>query len=280
MSNKIHREPGGFASSLSEAQASEAVAWAVAIQCAAASDEQYVLRWLRDPDDHDLSGGLGPREVALWMATVSDRRDDNAFDREPLGLERAAALLDKHERDRLSRFVHDDDRRSFAAAHGGARLLLGRALTQRPDALRFAPSAHGKPMLVSGGSAAEFSLSHARGTVAVTAARVPVGVDVEPLRQLDQMESMSDLILTAEEQAVLWRTPKALRSRLFLRYWTLKEALLKAAALGLTIAPNKIAVDAGHAPAVLSAPSALGTAVRWQFIAPALDRQLADCLNA
>jgi phosphopantetheinyl transferase len=278
MSNKVHVVPGGFAWSLSAAQATEALAWAVAIQCAA-SNEPYVLRWLHDPDDHDLVGGLRSGEVALWMATVSARRHGDAFDRQPLGLAHAASLLDRHEIHRLSRFVHDDDRRSFAAAHGGARLLLGRALTQRPDALRFAPSAQGKPILVSGGSAAEFSLSHARGTVAVAAARVPVGVDVEPLRQMDQMESMSDLILTAEEQAVLWRTPKALQSRLLLRYWTLKEALLKAAALGLTIAPNKIEVDAGHAPALLSAPSVLGTAMRWQLIAPALDRQLADCFQ-
>jgi 4'-phosphopantetheinyl transferase len=90
---------------------------------------------------------------------------------------------------------------------------------------------------------------------------------------------MVDLILATEEQSILWRVPKAPQSCLFLRYWTMKEALLKAAGLGLSIAPNKIIVDPGHAPAVLPAPSALGTLVRWQFVAPALGHQLAEWLS-
>ena len=61
-----------------------------------------------------------------------------------------------------------------------------------------------------------------------------------------------------------------LRSRLFLRYWTLKEAVLKAAAVGFTIAPNAVIVDPGASPAVLSVPPALGSAAQWRLIAPAI----------
>jgi 4'-phosphopantetheinyl transferase len=134
-------------------------------------------------------------------------------------------------------------------------------------------------MLSSDAPGLQFSISHAREAVAVAVAREPIGVDLEPLRELDQLEEMSDLVLAAEERALLSRAPEVFRSRLFLRYWTLKEALLKAAARGFTIPPNTIVIDAGNIPAVISVPAALEATAQWQFIAPALDPQLAEWIN-
>ncbi|WP_334364259.1 4'-phosphopantetheinyl transferase family protein [Bradyrhizobium sp. AZCC 1578] len=99
---------------------------------------------------------------------------------------------------------------------------------------------------------------------------MPIGVDIEPLREIADMDSVAEIVLAAEEREVLRNALAALRSRLFLRYWTLKEALLKAAALGFTIAPNTVIVDAGPSPAVLSVPAALGSAAQWRLIAPAI----------
>jgi phosphopantetheinyl transferase len=100
-------------------------------------------------------------------------------------------------------------------------------------------------------------------------AQMPVGVDIEPLREITDMDAVSEIALAPEEQKIVRNTPAALRSRLFLRYWTLKEAILKAAALGLTIPPNTVIVDAGPSPAVLSVPVALGSAKQWRLMASA-----------
>ncbi|WP_176721840.1 4'-phosphopantetheinyl transferase superfamily protein [Bradyrhizobium sp. LMTR 3] len=187
-----------------------------------------------------------------------------------LSIDRAAKLLDAGETDRMGRFLHIEDRLSYLAAHAAVRLMLGGLVDQPPEALRFQPSEHGKLMLVAGPVEIDFSLSHARGTVAVAAARMPIGIDIEPLREIADMDSVAEIVLAAEEREVLRNAPAALRSRLFLRYWTLKEAVLKAAALGFTIAPNTVTVDAGPSPAVLSVPAALGSAEEWRLIAPAI----------
>lgn len=73
--------------------------------------------------------------------------------------------------------MHVEDRNSYLAAHAGVRFLLGSIMGQAAGAMRFRPSEHGKPMLAAGSPNPDFSLSHARGMVAVAAAWLPVGVD-------------------------------------------------------------------------------------------------------
>ncbi|MCA6119167.1 4'-phosphopantetheinyl transferase superfamily protein [Bradyrhizobium sp. WSM 1738] len=209
-------------------------------------------------------------EIALWLAKVSALQDVAGGTADAPSIEQAAQMLDAEETERLVRFRHLEDRMSYLAAHAGARMLLGRLIDVPAKTLRFEPSAHGKPALVAGPADFDFSLSHARGAVAVAAARMSIGVDIEPLREVDDMASISEIALAEEERKVLWSAPAALRSRLFLRYWTLKEALLKAAGLGFTIPPNIVVIDAGPSPAVLSVPDALGPAGQWRLIASAV----------
>ncbi|WP_315833210.1 4'-phosphopantetheinyl transferase family protein [Bradyrhizobium prioriisuperbiae] len=204
----------------------------------------------------------------LWIAAVTGSRAKET--RDALPLREAAAPLGSDEFERLLKFVHEEDRRSYAAAHGGARRLLARILQRPPEALRFSTTAHGKPVLSPPVPALDFSISHARGVVAVAVAQHPVGVDVEPLRAFDGMDGMSDLVLSPQEQANLRSASAPLRPRLFLRYWTLKEALLKAAGAGFSIAPNLITLDVGAAPAALSVPAQLGDPAQWQLTASEL----------
>ncbi|SFJ92599.1 phosphopantetheine--protein transferase domain-containing protein [Bradyrhizobium sp. cf659] len=156
---------------------------------------------------------------------------------------------------------------SYLAAHAGARLLLGALTGQAADRMRFETSPLGKPQLVDAPTGLDFSLSHARGAVAVAAAYMPIGVDIEPLRQISDLDELIEVALSPEERRTFARTPEALRSRLFLRYWTLKEAILKAAGVGFSVSPHTLVVDAGSSPAVLAVPDALGPAEQWHIIA-------------
>lgn len=260
---------GKLAISLTSDNARDTVAWSIATKCNI-PQEGLGVRWLTSPGISGLSEQLRPEEIAFWLAAVSPSHDQGTEGPGALGFEQAAAVLDIEEADRLGRFLHIEDRHSYLAAHAGARLLLGSILGQPSDTLRFQPSVHGKPMLVAGPPDIDFSLSHARGVVAVAAARSPVGVDVEPLREIPDLDSVSEIVLAREEREILGNAPAASRSRLFLRYWTLKEAILKAAALGFVIPPNTVIVDTGPSPAVLSVPAALGHASQWRVMASAV----------
>ncbi|NOJ47634.1 4'-phosphopantetheinyl transferase family protein [Bradyrhizobium archetypum] len=152
----------GFASSLSVSRAASEAAWAIAVKCVA-PDEEPRTRWLPHPDFAPLKDGLSSGEIAIWLAAVTPPLKGLASGPTALVLEQAATVLDRHENDRLTRLVHAADRRSYLAAHAGARLMLGRALDRSPDELRFSSVTNHKPALLADTEEQiDFSLSHAR----------------------------------------------------------------------------------------------------------------------
>lgn len=259
-------DDGGFASSAETAVGELEVVWAVAVRRGKQSGDRLVQR-LPHPSAPLAAGEPADDSVLLWLAAVSPGGDVTPQSGTVLDLQYAATIMNADERERLGRFRFAEDRRSFLAAHAGARILLSRLVARAPEDLTFEVSATGKPRLADGSPDIDFSLSHARGVVAVAAARMPVGVDVEPLREIDDLDGLAEIVLADDERKVLRRTPAVARSRHFLRYWTIKEALLKAAGFGFSVAPNTVVVDASASAAILSLPAELGAPNEWQLMA-------------
>lgn len=116
---------------------------------------------------------------------------------------------------------------------------------------------HGKPRLRTPVADLALSVSHAGDRVAVAVARdVPVGVDVEPVAHGHDVTSVAGLALSAAEQETFWRLPASARPAALMRYWTRKEALLKATGDGLAGDPGSVTVTApDEAPAVVAWPT-------------------------
>jgi 4'-phosphopantetheinyl transferase len=143
-------------------------------------------------------------------------------------------LLSDDERSKAARFVFDDDRRLYVAAHA----LLTHSLwcaTGRTDT-QFRVNRFGKPEIVEtgGGSAVNFNISHS-GALAVCSlsARFEVGVDVEEVDESRSFEEVVETQFTPYEQDKLSAYGGAARANAFFRFWTLKEALVKALGVGL-----------------------------------------------
>jgi 4'-phosphopantetheinyl transferase len=170
-------------------------------------------------------------------------------------------LLDDRERARLNRFVRSIDRALYLTAHALTRILLGAHLAVAPGSLRFSTLCrycgrdHGKPRVdVHGGADIEFSISHSGRRVALAVARgMPIGVDVEQMRPSEERVSLTASALSAVEKAVFHSLPAGDRELGFLRYWTRKEALLKATGHGLALAMNELTVTPPDAPPTLLA---------------------------
>ena len=146
------------------------------------------------------------------------------------------ALLDEAERTQTLRFRHAEDRLGYAAAHALLRTMLSEAAAVAPGDWRFVTTPSGKPRLdpAAGWSDLRFSLSHTRGMVACAVApALEVGVDVEPLTRLPDVEGLARTIFSAREAASLETMAEEARSEAFLRLWTLKEAYLKATGEGI-----------------------------------------------
>jgi 4'-phosphopantetheinyl transferase len=97
---------------------------------------------------------------------------------------------------------------------------------------------HGKPALVEDGvtrADLRFNLSHS-GDYCVCAVALgrEVGIDVEAVRPDVECLQLADRFFTKREWEDLRTTPEQRRYERFFRYWTCKEACLKAQGIGIS----------------------------------------------
>jgi 4'-phosphopantetheinyl transferase len=167
-------------------------------------------------------------------------------------------VLDERERERWSRFMREEDKALYLVAHAMLRLVLAAHSGAAAPAIRFSTicrfcgATHGKPLLEDGAGALEFSLSHS-GLYAVLAVcrAVPLGIDVEQVKPERDRTRLIEGVLSERERRAVAALPPEEQALAFLRYWTRKEALLKATGHGLAIPLKSVTVSAHDAAAAL-----------------------------
>lgn len=185
----------------------------------------------------DLSALIGWPGVRLWLFDLADEPPAEQL-----------AWLSADERARAARFAFERDRRRYRAAHVTLRGLLAPLEGSTPAALRFSASPHGKPGL-EGATPAAFNLSHSADVGALaTAPSGAIGVDIEVLHRVDDLDVLAQRCFTPGEQREFDRcaADPVARDTLFLHGWTRKEACLKAVGSGLVLEPASF--EAGLSP--------------------------------
>ncbi|TDB86556.1 4'-phosphopantetheinyl transferase superfamily protein [Actinomadura sp. KC216] len=160
-------------------------------------------------------------------------------------------LLDAGERERYERFRQPQDKARFVTGRFLARTALAEATGLDPRTMRFTTDCphcggtHGKPRLP--GSSVDFSLSHSGDRVVVVLTEgAEVGVDVEQENDRD-IDRLADMVLAAPERTALAAMEDKRHG--FHRYWTRKEALLKATGHGLAARMTDIHLSPPGEPA-------------------------------
>lgn len=144
----------------------------------------------------------------------------------------AMMLVDGRELERVLRKRRVVDRELTTFAYACHRLLLAEVLGMTPDRVPLQRDALGCPRL--GGVEAWTSLSHSDGLIALAVSMVgPVGVDIEPLTRAAEMREIAARVAHPHELAALSRLPESEQPFELLALWVRKEALLKAAGIGL-----------------------------------------------
>lgn len=174
----------------------------------------------------DLSPGMPSavsHEVHIWLAHL---------DADPGEVARRRAATTGVERDRASRFWRQVDGERYLSAHGALRLVLADYLACDPLALRFSVHDQGKPFLRD--AELEFNLSHSGALALIAVARGRrVGVDVERVHAMPDLEALATRICTPDELATLAALAEPHRTHAFFALWTRKEALAKATGEGI-----------------------------------------------
>jgi 4'-phosphopantetheinyl transferase len=196
-------------------------------------------------------------EVHVWLARL---------DVGDAWVTRLEADLSPDERERASRLRFERDRRRFVAAHAFLRRVLAQHVGCAPHAVPIERGANGKPELAPPDSTVRFNLAHSH-ELAVCALAVyrAVGIDVEHVRGLHELEGLGRRVLSERERATLRAWEGELADEAFLTAWTRKEAVLKARGEGLGREPAGVEVAFGPAePArLLAVAGEPGGERRW-----------------
>lgn len=156
----------------------------------------------------------------------------------------AMALLDPSEKMRVGRRRNVADRDGRTLAYALHRLLLGSALGMDPVAVPLFRDERGRPRVA--GFDIHTSLSHSARHVALAATAVgPVGIDLEPLARAAMMPEIAGNICHPIEAAALAGLQERSLGEELLALWVRKEALLKAAGVGLAREMASLQAPAG-----------------------------------
>ena len=169
-------------------------------------------------------------EVHVWSASLE----------QPAATVHALeSVLSVQELNRAERFHSERDRRRYVVAHGILRRVLASYRQSDPRTLRFSIGKNGKPALAdeSGPTALRFNLSHTEdiALIAVTLGR-EIGVDVERVRPISELESIVESYFTPGERDALRGMETTHKRDAFYRCWTRKESYAKAIGGELAVA--------------------------------------------
>ncbi|HUG34074.1 MAG TPA: 4'-phosphopantetheinyl transferase superfamily protein [Anaerolineales bacterium] len=177
--------------------------------------------WSLHPEDWDVQ----LHQVDIWRIHLNLSIDP---------VKPHESVLSAEETQRAAGFHFPRDRNRFILAHRAMREILAQYLNCRPEQLDFSTNEYGKPSLSDRNL--QFNLSHS-GTFALLAVSPlhKVGIDVEQARLEVEIESLGRRFFSQSEYSELMVVPREQRVAAFYRYWTLKEAYIKAQGLGLSL---------------------------------------------
>jgi len=171
---------------------------------------------------------LSSNEVHVWREFLDLSTHQNKH---------LLGILSPDELERAGRLHFERDQKQFIAARGILRIILGHYLDENPNNIHFEYTSKGKPVLSTNPAYDTlcFNLSHsgALALYAVTRGR-NIGIDIERVRDDVAGKEIARKFFSQGEISSLERVQKEMRNEVFFRYWTRKEALLKAMGEGIS----------------------------------------------
>jgi 4'-phosphopantetheinyl transferase len=172
--------------------------------------------------------------IDVWTTILRASDDD---------IERFSALLSPDERARQARMLAGNVRNRFTIARATLRLLAARYLGIQPTEIEFSYGPRGKPAFAATHEDLYFNLAHSEDVAVYAFARGhEVGIDVERLREIPDMNQIARRFFAPDECAALESLAPGDRALGFYLAWTRKEAYIKAVGDGLHIPLDSFSV--------------------------------------
>lgn len=178
-------------------------------------------------------------------------------------------MCSQDEKRRAEAYRFSNHRNLFIIGRGLLRVTLSRYLRERPEHILFRYGPKGKPALAGRRvPPLHFNLAHCEERVlfAITQNN-EVGVDLERVRELPDVESIAENFFSSQECKDLRSVDPSLRAEAFFNCWTRKEAYLKALGDGLSAPLDRcqVTLKPGELAAFLKFDEGIQDVSRWSL---------------
>jgi len=183
--------------------------------------------------DLPLSGEfptLEQGEVHIWTVSIQGIKEQ---------LGHLKSLLTEEEIGKISFYKFEHTQHSYIATQALLRVLLSLYLDIKPMEVKMGVRSKGKPFLIHD-RPIFFNISNSDGLcVFAFSGDGEVGIDLERIRQMPDIEQLIQKNLTSREKEYVLKDPDKKLKRFF-RFWTFKESYLKAIGEGMRLTPDNL----------------------------------------
>jgi 4'-phosphopantetheinyl transferase len=178
-------------------------------------------------------------QVAVWTAELDKVTETRS--------EELLRSLSLDENQRALRFRFERDRNRFVVGRGVLREILGTYLQIDPEKVDFNYGPQGKPYLKEPSGYAlgllYFNVSHSADQAIYALGLGEVGVDLEVVRPIPEMQALIDQYFSVAERSAFGSVSPDQKLKAFYNCWTRKEAYVKACGDGFLISLDQFDVS-------------------------------------
>ena len=176
---------------------------------------------INEPPAVNWSDALTYDGICLYYASISD------FDGY---LGKLNKLLSTNENEKSMRLRRENQRNTFILNHSLLRILISEKASVSPFNVDFEMGANGKPYTNLNIPELQFNISDSENVCLLGFSKFPIGVDIEYISRDVETEAIAGRFFSIREcRHINKNGPEH-----FYKYWSRKEAVLKATGVGIT----------------------------------------------
>lgn len=174
-------------------------------------------------------------------------------------------VLDESERRQAMKLKHPFMQARYVEVHGKTRRILAYYLQAEPERLAIGKEAHGKPYLVERPEWV-FNLSHSADRIVLAVSgNCRLGVDIELCKPKSNLDGLVKKCFAVEEAGYWQALPEPEKTVGFYRFWTRKEAFVKATGRGIGLGLDRCVINPAKPSEMLRVPESFGPATAWRI---------------